>query len=50
MSIESLFGKISEMIILTLIKYMDVVEGDKLICNLAKQNNLIEKREIIIMK
>ncbi len=50
MSIQTLFGKISEMIILTLIKYMDVVEGDKLIRDLAKQNNLIEKREIIIMK
>ena len=41
---------IAERIILVLLKYMDVVEGQTFLKRICLENNVLQKQEIIIMK
>jgi len=50
MNFKDLFQGIAERIILVLLKYMDVVEGQTFLKRICLDNNVLEKQEIIIMK
>ena len=50
MSIQQMVQGIAERIILVLLKYMDVVEGQTFLKRICLENNVLQKQEIIIMK
>jgi len=50
MNIQQIVQGIAERIILVLLKYMDVVEGQTFLKRICLENNVLEKREIILMK
>jgi len=50
MSIQQIVQGIAERIILVLLKYMNVVEGQTFLKRICLENDILEKQEIIILK